>query len=106
MKLLLHHSIHLIHSNLQAIIIQSQFRRMQAQKLFRQLQSDAEARIKWQRDEELKRQRKKEEEIRRLMDRISNPRTKKDFHLVYAMLESMGKGIRSAKDLEDTVDGG
>ena len=61
---------------------------MQAKKIFEQLQEDKEERIKWQSNEELKRQQKKEARIQKLLERIANPKTKQDFHLVYAMLES------------------
>ena len=49
---------------------------------------DRERRIQWEQEEELRKRREKEMRIKREFERRMNPKTKEDFDLVYAALES------------------
>ncbi|XP_071484963.1 IQ motif and ubiquitin-like domain-containing protein [Diadema antillarum] len=69
------------------IILQSYFRRWQAKNIVVQLKEDLIRRREWERKEEIRKIKEKEERIRREFERRMNPRTKEDFDLLYHALE-------------------
>eukprot|EP00057_Strongylocentrotus_purpuratus_P004505 XP_003728839.1 PREDICTED: IQ and ubiquitin-like domain-containing protein isoform X1 [Strongylocentrotus purpuratus] len=69
------------------IILQSYFRRWQANNTVVQLKEDMVKRREWERREEMRKIKEKEERIRQEFERRMNPRTKEDFDLLYHALE-------------------
>lgn len=57
-------------------------------KYVQNLKRDQQIRQEWERQEELRKQKEKAERIRKEWDRRLNPKTKEDFDLLYAHLES------------------
>ena len=65
-----------------------------------ELKMDRDRRLQWEREEELRKRREKELRIKREFERRMNPKTKEDFDLVYAALESeCGKNISSVESI-------
>lgn len=76
------------HTRLKAVIVlQSYFRRWQAKQHVIALKEDLQKRKEWERKEEMRKIREKEERIRKEFERRMNPRTKEDFDLLYHALE-------------------
>lgn len=75
----------------QVIVLQSYFRRWQAKHHVLTLKEDLKKRKEWERQEEMRKIREKEERIRKEFERRMNPRTKEDFDLLYHALESKSK---------------
>lgn len=73
---------------LQVIVLQSYFRRWQARNLVNELKLDRDRRMAWERQEEIRKRREKEERIKKEFERRMKPKTKEDFDLLYAALES------------------
>lgn len=73
---------------LQVIVLQSYLRRWQARNLVDELRDDRDRRIEWERAEEIRKRREKEERIKRELEKRINPKTREDFDLLYAALES------------------
>ena len=72
----------------QIIVLQSYFRRWQARHIVDELRRDRDRRLQWEEQEELRKRREKEMRIKNEFERRMNPKTKEDFDLVYAALES------------------
>ena len=72
----------------QIIVLQSYFRRWQARNVVDELRQDRDKRLRWEQEEELRKRREKELRIKKEFERRMNPKTKEDFDLVYAALES------------------
>ena len=73
---------------LQVIILQTYWRRWLAKNYVQRLREDHMLRIEWERQEELRKQRERAERIKREWERRMNPKTKEDFDLLFAHLES------------------
>ncbi|PIK40278.1 putative IQ and ubiquitin-like domain-containing protein isoform X1 [Apostichopus japonicus] len=73
------------------IVLQSYFRRWQAKHHVLTLKEDLKKRKEWERQEEMRKIREKEERIRKEFERRMNPRTKEDFDLLYHALEKWRK---------------
>ncbi|XP_033102972.1 IQ and ubiquitin-like domain-containing protein isoform X1 [Anneissia japonica] len=69
------------------IILQSYFRRWQAKRIVAGLKVDLAKRLEWERMEEIRKIKEKEDRIRREFERRMNPKTKEDFDLLYHALE-------------------
>ena len=74
--------------NLQVIIFQTYWRRWLAKKYVQKLREDCIRRQEWERQEELRKQKERAERIRKEWERRMNQKTKEDFDLLYAYLES------------------
>lgn len=74
--------------NLQVIVLQMYWRRWLAKKYVQNLREDRIRRQEWERQEELRKQKERAERIRKEWERRMNPKTKEDFDLLYAHLES------------------
>jgi len=72
----------------QVIVLQSYFRRWQARNVVAELKMDRDRRLEWERQEEIRKRREKEGRIRKEFERRMNPKSKEDFDLLYAALES------------------
>ncbi|XP_072050656.1 IQ motif and ubiquitin-like domain-containing protein [Amphiura filiformis] len=69
------------------IILQSYFRRWQAKRHVAKLKVDLAKRMEWERQEEIRKIKEKEDRIKKEFERRMNPRTKEDFDLLYHALE-------------------
>ena len=72
----------------QVIILQKYYRRWLAKRYVQRVREDKETRLEWERMEELKKKKEKEDRIKREFERRMNPKTKEDFDLLYHALES------------------
>ena len=72
----------------QVIILQTYWRRWLAKNYVQKLREDHKQHLEWERQEELRKQRERAERIKREWERRINPKTKEDFDLLYAHLES------------------
>ena len=70
------------------MIIQKYYRRWLAKRYVEKVREDKEARIEWERQEELRKKKEKEDRIKKEFERRMNPKTKEDFDLLYHALES------------------
>ena len=52
------------------------------------VRDDKERRLEWERAEEIRKKKEKEDRIRREFERRMNPKSKEDFDLLYHALES------------------
>lgn len=68
--------------------MQSYLRRWQARNTVNELRDDRDRRIEWERQEEIRKRREKEERIKIEFEKRINPKTREDFDLLYAALES------------------
>ena len=75
-------------SCVQIILIQKYYRRWLAKRYVNKLKEDKRKRLEWERLEEIRKQKEKEERIKREFERRMQPKTKEDFDLLYAALES------------------
>ncbi len=57
------------------------------------VRDDKVARLEWERQEEIRKKKEKEDRIRREFERRMNPKTKEDFDLLYHALESKSKSL-------------
>ena len=73
---------------MQIILIQKYYRRWLAKRYVNKLKEDKRKRLEWERLEEIRKQKEKEERIKREFERRMQPKTKEDFDLLYAALES------------------
>ncbi|NXL89633.1 IQUB protein, partial [Alectura lathami] len=69
------------------IVLQKYFRRWYARNLVQNLKEKKRLRLAWEAQEELQRQKEKEDKLRREHERRLNPKTKEDFELLYHALE-------------------
>ena len=67
----------------QIIIIQKYYRRWLAQRYVIQVRDDKAKRLEWEREEEIRKKKEKEDRIRREFERRMNPSSKEDFDLLY-----------------------
>lgn len=74
--------------SVQIIMIQKYYRRWLAIRYVNKLKEDKRKRLEWERQEELRKQKEKEDRIKREFERRMQPKTKEDFDLLYAALES------------------
>ena len=70
------------------IILQCHWRRWLATKYVQNLRRDKQLRLEWERQEEIRKEKEREDRIRKEFERRMNPRSKEDFDLLYAALES------------------
>ena len=70
------------------MVIQKYYRRWLAQRYVTKVRDDKVARLEWERQEEIRKKKEKEDRIRREFERRMNPKTKEDFDLLYHALES------------------
>ena len=75
-------------SCVQIILIQKYYRRWLAKRYVNKLKEDKRKRLEWERLEEIRKQKEKEDRIKREFERRMQPKTKEDFDLLYAALES------------------
>ena len=75
-------------SCVQIILIQKYYRRWLAKRYVNKLKEDRRKRLEWERLEEIRKQKEKEDRIKREFERRMQPKTKEDFDLLYAALES------------------
>lgn len=68
--------------------MQCHWRRWLATRYVHKLRLDKELRLEWERQEEIRKQKEMEDRIRKEFERRMNPRSKEDFDLLYAALES------------------
>lgn len=73
---------------MQIILIQKYYRRWLAKRYVNKLKEDRRKRLEWERLEEIRKQKEKEDRIKREFERRMQPKTKEDFDLLYAALES------------------
>uniref|UniRef100_A0A0B6YSZ7 IQ motif and ubiquitin-like domain-containing protein n=1 Tax=Arion vulgaris TaxID=1028688 RepID=A0A0B6YSZ7_9EUPU len=73
------------------IILQKNFRRWLAKRYVKQLKEDKEKRLEWERLEEVRKKKEKEERIQREYARRINPKTKADFERLLHCLEKWRK---------------
>ena len=73
---------------LQVIVIQKYYRRWLAKRYVEKIRNDQARRLEWERKEDLRKKKEKEDRIRREFERRMNPKTKEDFDLLYHALES------------------
>ena len=73
---------------MQIILIQKYYRRWLAKRYVNKLKEDKRKRLEWERLEEIRKQKEKEDRIKREFERRMQPKTKEDFDLLYAALES------------------
>ena len=71
------------------IVLQKYWRRWLALRYVTKLKVDRQRRLDWEKQEEVKKREEKELRIKREFERRMNPKTKEDFDLLYAALESM-----------------
>ncbi len=57
------------------------------------LRIDRELRLEWERQEEIRKRKERENRINKEFERRMNPKSKEDFDLLYAALESKFFGI-------------
>ncbi|XP_053107586.1 IQ and ubiquitin-like domain-containing protein [Hemicordylus capensis] len=69
------------------IVIQTYYRRWHAINIVKQLKEELRFRLEWEEEEELRKQRVREERLLREYHRRLNPKTKDDFELLYHALE-------------------
>lgn len=69
------------------IILQKYHRRWLAKRYVNKLKEDKRRRLEWERLEELRKQKEKEDRIKNEFDRRMHPKKKEDFDLLYAALE-------------------
>jgi hypothetical protein len=69
-------------------VIQKYYRRWLAKRYVEKVRTDQDRRVEWERAEELRKKKEKEDRIRREFERRMNPKTKEDFDLLYHALES------------------
>ncbi|XP_074644757.1 IQ motif and ubiquitin-like domain-containing protein isoform X2 [Tubulanus polymorphus] len=69
------------------IIIQKYYRRWLAQRYVHKLIEDKNRRLEWERQEQIRKKKEKEDRIKREFERRMNPKTKEDFDLLYHALE-------------------
>lgn len=72
----------------QVIILQKNLRRWLAQRYVKKLKEDKEKRLEWERLEELRKKKEKEERIQREYARRIHPKTQADFDRLVNCLES------------------
>ena len=72
----------------QTVVIQSFFRRWAAKNFVEGLRDDRDNRLEWERAEDLRKQKEKEDRIKKEFDRRMNPKSKEDFDLLFHALES------------------
>lgn len=72
----------------QVIVLQTYWRRWLAKNYVQRLREDRLRRMEWERQEELRKQKERAKRIKREWERRMNPKTKEDFDLLYAHLES------------------
>lgn len=72
----------------QVIIIQKYYRRWLAVQFVNKLKEDKRRRLEWERQQELSKQKEKEDRIRLQFEKRMHPRSKEDFDLLYNALES------------------
>ena len=72
----------------QVVLIQKYYRRWLAKRYVEKVRNDKQARLEWEREEELRKKKEKEERIHREFERRMNPKSKEDFDLLYHALES------------------
>ena len=75
-------------SCVQIILIQKYYRRWLAKRYVNKLKEDKRKRLEWERLEEIRKQKEKEDRIKLEFERRMQPKTKEDFDLLYAALES------------------
>ena len=75
--------------SLQVIVIQKYFRRWLAMRTVEKVRQDMAARLEWEREDEIRKRKEKEDRIRREFERRMNPKSREDFDLLYHALESM-----------------
>ena len=68
--------------------MQRYWRRWLACRLCDRLRAARDRRLEWERAEELRKRKEKEDSIKREFERRMHPKSKEDFDLVYAALES------------------
>uniref|UniRef100_A0A8C0F149 IQ motif and ubiquitin domain containing n=1 Tax=Bubo bubo TaxID=30461 RepID=A0A8C0F149_BUBBB len=69
------------------IVLQTYFRRWHAINVVQNLREKKRLRLSWEAQEEVRRKKEKDEKLRREQERRLNPKTKKDFELLYHALE-------------------
>ncbi|CAN0081824.1 unnamed protein product [Bubo scandiacus] len=69
------------------IVLQTYFRRWHAVNVVQNLREKKRLRLSWEAQEEVRRKKEKDEKLRREQERRLNPKTKKDFELLYHALE-------------------
>ncbi|XP_077981682.1 IQ motif and ubiquitin-like domain-containing protein [Glandiceps talaboti] len=69
------------------IILQSYFRRWKAKRVVENLKKDLASRMEWEREEEIRKIKEKEDRIKKEFERRMNPKSKEDFDLLYHALE-------------------
>ena len=79
------------------IVIQKYFRRWLAMRTVEKVRDDMAARLEWEREDEIRKRKEKEDRIRREFERRMNPKSREDFDLLYHALESK-KLIDSPKE--------
>ncbi|RXM27850.1 IQ and ubiquitin-like domain-containing protein [Acipenser ruthenus] len=72
----------------QVIVIQTYARRWHAMRLVKQLSHDRMVRLDWEKKEELRKKKEKEDRLKREYERRMHPKTKEDFDLLYHALET------------------
>lgn len=82
------HNFDICTVSLQVIIMQKYYRRWLAKRYVDKLKRDKQARIEFERLEEIRKRKEKEDRVKREFERRMNPKTKEDFDLLYAALES------------------
>jgi len=87
----------------QVVIIQKYYRRWLAQRYVVQVRDDKSKRLDWEREEELRKKKEKEDRIRREFERRMNPKSKEDFDLLYHALEKWRNEER--EHIEQTLSG-
>ncbi|XP_071961222.1 IQ motif and ubiquitin-like domain-containing protein [Antedon mediterranea] len=83
---------------MKVIILQSYFRRWQAKRIVASLKIDLAKRLDWERMEEIRKIKEKEDRIRKEFERRMNPKSKEDFDLLYHALEKWRKEELAAID--------
>lgn len=82
--------------SVQIILIQKFYRRWLAKRYVDKLKEDKRKRLEWERLEEIRKQKEKEDRIKREFERRMQPKTKEDFDLLYAALESESDFLASS----------
>ena len=73
---------------LQVLTIQKYYRRWLAKRYVEKVRDDKAKREEWERQEEIRKRKEKEDRIRHEFERRMNPKSKEDFDLLYHALES------------------
>ena len=73
---------------MQIVVLQKYYRRWLAKRYVEKVRRDKEARLEWERQEEIRKRKEKEDRIRREFERRMNPKSNEDFDLLYHALES------------------